>query len=366
MPQSRLVILAPLKAWGGIEGKIVTLAREFLAQGVAVELMLARGGQVPYPERLPNEVRITDLTSRGKASTTLKLARRLRWDPPDAILTAKDHAAKAAVLARALSGSRVPIFIKLTNTPSKILRRSGKRQLAKWLYPRADGAIAISEGVRDDFLSHFRMAPERVTTIYNPTITPDFPDRMRRPVEHPWLTEKAFPVVLGIGRLTPQKDFATLVQAFAAFRKRQEARLIILGEGPLRGELENQASRLGIGDAVDLPGFVPDPLPWLARANLFTLSSRYEGLGNVLIEALAAGTPAVSTDCLSGPREILQNGRLGELVAVGDAQGMAGAMERSLDRLPPREQLEESLNRFRSGPVARRYLTLMGLVPPAG
>lgn len=364
MGAPRLGILAPLKAWGGIEGKMITLTREFLEQDVAVELYLARGGQVPYPERLHPEVEVIDLASSGKLDTARKLACRLRRDPPDVLLTAKDHAAKAAVLARALARSNVPIYIKLTNTPSEVLRRPVKRKMAQWLYPWANGAIAISEGVRQDFLTHFRMPSDRVTTIYNPTITPDFPQRVKEPADHPWLTGAGSPVIMGMGRLTAQKDFSSLLQAFAFLRRRQEARLIFLGEGPLREDLEREADELGIEAAVDLPGFVPDPLPWLARADLFVLSSRYEGLGNVLIEALAAGTPAVATDCPSGPREILEEGRLGELVPVGDPGALASAMERTLQAPPPPQELEASLERFRSGPVARRYLTVMGLLPP--
>lgn len=361
MAAARIAILAPLKTWGGIEGKLVTLAREFLDQGVAVQLLLARGGQVPYPERLPPEVEVVDLASGGKWDTAFKLARRLRRDPPDALLTAKDHAAKAAVMARALGRVRVPVYIKVTNTLSQTLRRQGKLWAARRLYPRADQIIAISEGVRDDLLSHFPVSSERVTTIYNPAITPDYQKRCSQPVAHPWLQGDGPPTVIGMGRLTAQKDFGTLIEAFARLRQERPARLIILGDGVMREDLEGQARGLGVEKDVDLPGFVPDPLPWLARGSLFVLSSRYEGLGNVLIEALAAGTPAVSTDCPSGPREILEEGRLGPLVPVGDAESLAEAMSRTLNVPPSSRELESSLERFRSGSVARRYLEVMGL-----
>jgi len=362
MPSLRIAILAPFKTWGGIEGKILTLCRAFLKSDISVELLLAREGQTPYPNRMPDEVEIIDLASRGKLDTALKLAQRLKHHPPDVLLTAKDHAAKAAIIARALTRVSIPIYIKITNTPSEILRRPGKRMMAKWIYPWATGAIAISEGVRQDFLAHFKMAPELVTTIYNPAITPDFPERAARAIDHSWLNKKGPPVIMGMGRLTPQKDFPTLLKAFARLRKRLNARLIILGEGPARLELEALTDELSISADVDLPGFVSDPLPWLARANLFALSSRYEGLGNVLIEAMAVGLPVVSTDCPSGPREILENGRLGHLVHVGDVEALAEAMERSLNDSPPFEETAKSLQRFQSGPVAQQYLEFMGLL----
>lgn len=360
-PGKRLGILIPMKSWGGIEGKIVTLCREFLEQGVAVELFLPRGGEIPYPGRLPSAVRVTDLGSRSKFDTARKLATHLRRDSVDVLLAAKDHGINAAILARWLARSRVPIYIKLTNTVSVTLRRPGKRRVARWLYPRANGAIAVSEGVRRDFLHHFSMPPERVVTIYNPTIPPDFQQRAAADIEHPWLRGTGIPVIMGVGRLTDQKGFDVLLDAFARLRESREARLVILGEGPARGELEARADALGIADEVDLVGSVPDVLPWVARASLYVLSSRYEGLPNVLIEALAAGAPVVATDCPSGPREILEDGKLGPLVPMDDTEALAAAMERTLDHPPPADVLEPSLERFRAGPVARQYLKTMGL-----
>lgn len=358
----RLVILVPLKSWGGIEAKVVTLCREFLALGVEVELMLPRGGEVPYPERLPGGVSVTDMESTSKLDTARKLATRLRRDPPDVLLAAKDHAIKAAVIGRLLARSRVPLYIKLTNTVSETLRRRGKRWMARWFYPLADGAIAVSNGVRRDFLEHFAMDPRKVVTIYNPTIPADFAERAAAPVGHPWLADAAIPVVMGVGRLADQKGFDVLLAAFAKLGTHHKARLIIVGEGAARGALEEQVRALGLQGEVDLVGSVPDVLPWVSRANLYVLSSRYEGLPNVLIEALAAGAPVVSTDCPSGPREILEDGRLGPLVPVDNVEALAEAMEHTINHPPPAEERERSLERFRSGPVAQQYLETMGLL----
>ncbi|MCP1673960.1 glycosyltransferase involved in cell wall biosynthesis [Natronocella acetinitrilica] len=361
MTRPRLAILAPFKAWGGIERKIMILCHEFLALGVQPQLILTRGGVVPYPDELPKEVEIVDLGSGGKLDSVMKLTRFLKHERPAALLTAKDHSAKVAILSRILSRTDVPIFVKITNTLSFTLRRPMKRRSARWLYGYADRLIAVSGGVRDDLIENFGIPPEKVQVIYNPTVTPSIAERKTHPVDHPWLQGDGPPVIIGVGRLTPQKDFPMLIRAFAKVRQQREARLIILGDGPLHDELITCAREAGVGDDVDLPGYVSDPIPYLARGSLFALSSRYEGLANVLIEALAAGLPAVATDCPSGPMEILQAGRIGPLVTVGDADALAQAMLDTLDNPPTQETLARGLDRFRSDKVALQYLQVMGI-----
>jgi len=360
----KLAILAPLKAWGGIERKMLTLCREFLAEGVNVEFILTRGGEIPYPDQFPAAVKIVDLRSRHKWDSVLRLWRHLRKSRPDALLTAKDHGAKVAVLTRDLFHLPVPVFVKVTNTPSEFLRRPAKRRWAHRLYRRADQLIAISKGVRDDLVAHFAVPPERVKVIYNPVITTDMPERSHAAVDHPWLNQRVeTPVIMGLGRLTPQKDFSTLLRAFALVRTHIPARLIIAGEGPERGKLQSLAEDLGITADIDLVGYVPDPLPWLARSRLFVLSSRYEGLANVLVEALAAGTNVLATDCPSGPREILRDGKVAPLVPIGDANTMASAMITCLRGEWVTNHSEARLDRFESRTVAREYLRTMGLLP---
>ncbi len=361
MSNKRVAILAPCKRWGGIERKLLILCREFLALGVQPELLLPRGGVIPYPDEFPADVRVTDLNSGGKLSSITKLIRHLKTDPPAALLTAKDHSAKAAILASTFGRLDIPVYVKITNTPSQTLRRRFKRLSARALYPYANRLIALSEGVRDDLVSYMSVPADKIEVIYNPTVTPCIPERASQPVSHPWLQGDGPPVIMGAGRLTTQKDFATLISAFAQLRQERAARLMILGDGPLHQSLLQEAEALGVGEDVSLPGYIPDPIPYLARASLFALSSRYEGLGNVLIEALATGTPAVSTNCPSGPDEILMRGRIGPLVPVGNCGAMARAMAQTLEAPPSPELLREGLLRFRSDEVARRYVKVMGL-----
>lgn len=357
----RLAILAPLKQWGGIERKMLILCREFVARGSDVEFILTRGGQIPYPEEFPAEVRIVDLQSRHKLDAVLRLVRHLSNSRPDALLTAKDHAAKVAVIARRLSGLDTRVVVKVTNTLSETLRRKGKRRMARWLYPWADGIIAISHGVKEDMVTQLGMDPESIRVIYNPMVTADMAERAIQPAGHRWLDTDHIPVVMAAGRLTPQKDFVTLLRAFALLREERPCRLVILGEGPERPALEALSMELGIDADLLLAGYQADPLPWMAGAAVFALSSRYEGLGNVLVEAMAVGTTVVSTDCPSGPAEILENGRYGALVKVGDHQALAHAVADALDRPMPREQLEQGAQRFRSDRISEQYLAMLGL-----
>lgn len=359
---ARVAILAPLKTWGGLERKFTILAQEFLRSGVAVDLVRVRGGMVPYPEQFPARARIIDLATRSKLDGIPAVMRYLRDTAPDVLLSAKDHAAQVAILARLLGRSRTRVYIKTTNMPSEVIRRPGQRFMARRLYRRADGVIAISRGVQEDVATNFGVPRQRIHLIYNPMVTADFAERMQKPAEHSWRASDDCPLILGAGRLTRQKDFATLIEAFALVRAHRPCRLLIVGEGVERPAMEALIRERNLGADVAMPGAVDDPVPLMREASAFVLSSRYEGLGNVLVEALAAGTRLVSTDCPSGPREILEDGRYGRLVPVGDPAAMAAAIDTALTApRPDPASLEGTLARFRAGPVARQYLGVMGL-----
>jgi glycosyltransferase involved in cell wall biosynthesis len=203
--------------------------------------------------------------------------------------------------------------------------------LKKDFYVWADGIVAVSEGVAEH-LSHTSGLPrDRITVIYNPVVSPQLTDKARQALEDPWFARNQPPVILSVGRLTMAKDYPTLLRAFVLLRKRREARLLILGSGETRAELEQLVRSLGIEQHVRMAGFVANPYAYMARAAVFVLSSAWEGLPGALIEAMACGCPVVSTDCRSGPAEILDHGRFGRLVPVGDAAKMAGAIALALD-----------------------------------
>jgi glycosyltransferase involved in cell wall biosynthesis len=235
------------------------------------------------------------------------------------------------------------------------------QQLTKWTYPLSDQMIAVSEGVADDVSQSLDLRRKDFEVVYNPVIDPETFERTEQTVEHAWFSDETTPVVLGVGRLVEQKGFSTLIRAFAEVKERRAARLVILGEGEKRPILERQTKRLGVESDIWMPGFVSNPLKYMARASVFVLSSRWEGLGNVLIEAMACGTPVVSTDCPSGPSEILKEGEYGRLVPVGDPSALAAAIEEALDgKVPPAPR--SGLDRFRRDTVTDQYLDILSSV----
>jgi glycosyltransferase involved in cell wall biosynthesis len=231
--------------------------------------------------------------------------------------------------------------------------------LAKQFYRKADCIIAVSEGVADDLVSVAGLARSEIRVIYNPVVTPELVARAEEPLVHPWLVPGAAPVVLGAGRLSPQKDFATLLRAFAQVRAARPVRLIILGEGELRGQLEAQAAALGVSEDIQFPGFVDNPYAYMRRAGVFVLSSAWEGFGIVLVEAMACGAPVVSTDCPVGPAEILDGGRYGPLVPVGDGGALAQSILSMLDRPMDPERLRARAGDFALDKIGRQYLEVL-------
>jgi glycosyltransferase involved in cell wall biosynthesis len=230
--------------------------------------------------------------------------------------------------------------------------------MLRCFYPWADGIVAVSNGVADDYVHTTGIQSNRISIIYNPVITPALYKKAHEPFEHPWLTPKEPPVILSVGRLTEQKDYSTLIRAFAKVREKRPARLLILGEGELRKDLESLMRKLHLENDMALPGFVKNPYQYMAKASVFALSSKWEGLPTVLIEALAIGIPVVSTNCKSGPDEILRNGRLGKLVPVGEVMALADAISESLSKSKPNIRCE-TLEQFERSWAIEEYLKIL-------
>jgi glycosyltransferase involved in cell wall biosynthesis len=228
--------------------------------------------------------------------------------------------------------------------------------MVKRTYRFADGIVAVSNGVADDLTEKARIDRDTITTIYNPVVDDTLGEMAAHTPTHPWFGAGQPPVILGVGRLTPQKDFQTLLRAFARLRGEREIRLLILGEGRQRTELTALARELGVTDDFDMPGFVDNPYQYMARASVFALTSLYEGLPGVLIQALACGCPVVSTDCPGGSAEILENGKYGRLVPVQDASELANAIRSTLDAPPDPNELKVRASTFSTVNATRHYL----------
>jgi glycosyltransferase involved in cell wall biosynthesis len=234
------------------------------------------------------------------------------------------------------------------------------RLLARVCYARADGIVTVSEGAGNDVAHVTGLPRSRVVVIRNPVIRPQLFARAAEGVTHPWLAGGGPPVILGVGRLHRIKDFGTLIEAFSLVRAQRKARLVILGEGPERPALQRLARKLGVAADVDLPGVVANPYPEMRCAKVLALTSRFDALPAVLVEALALGTPIVATDCPSGPAEILRGGRYGELVPVGDPAGVAAAIMRVLAGRSAACPVDPAwLDQFREDTAMRRYLDLL-------
>lgn len=362
----RVAFLMSTASWGGIERWMVNLANEFVRSGISVDLVLVRNGVVPFPNELSKDVRIVDFSGRGAVSSLLSLSRYFRGLPGQPVLASKYHDAVAADRANRLAGSRIRLFWVVHSAFRSSRKTRRWFRAVKRRFRRANSLIPVSQGGADHLINTFGLARETVHSIPNPVFGADVRPRCEKAVDHDWLlpeNRNSTPVVLGAGRLVKAKDFATLIRAAALLLERRPCRLLILGEGPLRTDLEELTAALGLQEYVQLPGWVDDPMPYMARADLFVLSSQNEGLGNVLIEAMAAGCPVVSTDCPSGPREILEGGRLGPLVPAEDPKKLANAMGDTLDRGADTKALRAAAERFSSAHVAKLYMEVLGLRP---
>ncbi len=364
----RIAIFLPGLYGGGAERVMLNLASGLTQKGVAIDLLLAEEVG-PYLSEVPKGVTLVPLKKkRLKFFRTISalpaLVRYLKKIRPDALVSAL-HANIVALCAGLILGKRQKVIISEHSTFSHQTSQYPRipkwlvRKMTHWLYPTADDIIAVSNGVADDLADKARIDRASISVIYNPVVTPELNDKMRETVNHPWFQNANPPVIMSIGRLSAEKDFGTLIRAFAKVRKQIHVRLMILGEGEDRPQLEKLVKQFNLEEDISLPGFVSNPYPFLAGASAFVLSSKWEGLPSVLIEALYCGVPIVATDCQSGPHEILKGGLYGRLVPVGDVETMAQAMYETLDRLKKEERLDESWRPYEFEVVITQYMRLI-------
>jgi len=345
---------------GGAQRIALNLCNGLTKKGHTVDLLL-QTAEGTLLEELPDTVSIIDLKASRVATSISPLRKYLREKSPDVLYSMMIEVNIAAVVAHYLAGRDTRLVISEHNTPTvsaEGLKDNFTLRLASLMYPRADHIITVSEGVRNDLLNLADVPEEKVTTIYNPIDVERIRKQATEPVDHKWFTDPSIHVIMSAGRHAPQKGFDILLRAFS-YLEGSNARLVLLGEGNETESLQTLATQLGIKDQVDFPGFVDNPFKYMASADVFVLSSWYEGFGNVLIEAMATGCPVVSTDCPSGPNEILKDGAYGPLVPVKDATALSHAIEDVLADPIDESVLASRADDFSIDTVVERYEKLL-------
>ncbi len=369
-PVKHLALFLPTLVVGGAERVTLELAGSFARRGLAVDLVLVKAVGA-FLTQVPPGVRVVDLNSSSAYTCLPPLLGYLHRERPQVFISTlvlTDLIAQISGRLAQAGGFRPLMVIRLATTISQLPRSTWKKRLERVLvrhiFPWADEIVADSRGVARDLQEYAGIPAERMRLIYDPIITPALRAQMAESADHPWFTpDFNAALVVGMGRLSPEKDFAPLLRAFALARRSlppgiNPPKLVILGDGPERPRLESLIGELGLQGEADLPGFVMNPGAYLKRAKIFVLSSIFEGLPGALIQGMACGCALVSTDCPSGPAEILDGGKYGHLVPVGDAPALAQALCTILagdERLAPPQWLRQ----FEEETVIGQYLEMM-------
>lgn len=361
----KIALYIPSMNGGGAERVMLALANGLAEKDILVDLVLNKVDG-SYLKDASEKINIVSLDSSRALLSILPLAKYLRKEKPDAILSAMNYVNIVTVMAHLASGSNTKVIVSehnnLTESKKELSFIKGRilTSLMSWAYRKANGIVAVSNGVADALTNELKIDRNKITTIYNPIFSEDLIKRSQELILHPWINKTAPPLILGVGRLDPQKDFKTLIHAFKQVLEKKDCNLIILGEGELRPELEKLIKSLNLDDNVQLPGFVDNPYAWMSHADLFVLSSIREGFGNVIVEAMACGTPIVSTDCPSGPSEILEKGLWGDLVPPGNADLLAQAIINTVDN-PIQKDITTRAKFFSADKAVNHYLDIFQL-----
>lgn len=358
---ARIAFLLPDLRGGGAERVAVSLIHEFIERGHEVDLVLMRA-EGELLEMRPPSVRVFDLNARRIRNSIWPLIRYLRDRRPDALQVSLWPLTVTAIIAARLSRIAVRVVVSDHSILSRqyggsVATLATLRGSTRLFYPLAAARVAVSDGSADDLARLSHIPRERFTVVHNPIIVPSGPIGTNMEVERLWSGRE--PRILTVGSLKRVKNHALLIRAFASLAKTRAAKLMILGEGELRGELQELARSLGVANRVLMPGFAVDPWPYYASADLFVLSSDFEGFGNVIVEAMHAGLPVVSTDCLAGPAEILDNGQFGTLVPCEDADALATAIATALEAGGDLEAQKLRASQFRPELAVESYINLL-------
>lgn len=354
----KIALYLPSLEGGGAERVVVNLANEFVRRRINVDLVLVSKSGLFLREVL-ERVNIINLKKSRALFSIFSLVRYIQKERPDVVLSTLNHTNTIAILANKIAGVncgsvvRVPCYFSL-------VERGYKKLLARMLYPKSNMIIAISEDIKKDLVKTLNIPEKNIEVVYNPIFDESIIEKARQEVDHPFFKNKHDKIILGVGSLTAIKDFRTLIKAFYELNKRvEQTKLIILGEGEERSDLERSIMEFNLKERVSLPGFVNNPYAYMAKSDVFVLSSLSEGFGNVIVEAMACGTSIVSVDCPGGPVEILEQGKYGRLVQSGSATAITKAIEEVLDSPFDPVSLKKRATDFDIEKMANRYLEVM-------
>lgn len=356
-------------AGGGVSGVVVNLLNQLTNSKEIEVLLVLNKKEGEFLKYLHSDIEIYELGTKRMRDSFFSLIKFLKKVKPNVLISGQSHVNTIALLANQMLGERTKVIItehsnlqeglKEMNNPTSTILLT----LMKIFYPKADKVISVSRGVGETLLKYIKINKSKMEVIYNPVISDLIYERAEEPLNHKWFTPKETPVILTVARLEKQKDLENLIQAFAIVRNKVDSRLLIIGEGKERDNLEKLIKKLDLLDSVELYGFEENPYNFLKNADLFVLSSKAEGLANILVEALYLRCKIVSTDCPSGPAEVLKNGKFGRLVPPEDslklAEGIIDQLKESTSEIPNNKELEEWLKEFEVNHVSERYLNLI-------
>ena len=361
----KICVVTPRYAVAGVPLAQLRFARALAAKGHDVDMLIGRfDWKYPFPDI--SDVNVVKLGTRRVRGMLIALWKYFRLAKPEVVFSAEDHLNAAVLLAAIFSGSKAKISCSSRVTPfdtySTVIlsKRWLLKQLMRCVMWRADALTCVSK----DMVQQYRRVFNSPSHIYVYNIVKDSESlgRSEEQIELPWFESRSCPVLVAAGRLAPWKGFSDLIRAIEILSETKKVKLLILGDGPQREELQALIDDLGLSDSIMLYGYVDNPLKYFKRADVFVLSSLVEGLPNVLVEAMMCGCTPVSTNCPTGPAEVLQDGKYGYLVPVHDPVAMAAAIDEAVNNPIPKEVLAEAIRPFEESAVLNKHFEVLGLV----
>ena len=365
--KNELTIFMPSLHVGGAEMVVIRLLEGLVAKGIKVDLVLATKVGVLRKD-IPNEVNLIDLNASRTIYSLYKLIRYLRNNKPKKLLSHLQRANRIAILAKIIARSNTDIYL-VNHTMASIAKENASlfhKILSfisyRYLYGYATKLIHVSNGAARDLEKVLNISEGSVEVIYNPVVTKEMLNGKKyKSIPHPWFLENKIPVVISAGSFRKVKRYDILIKAFYIIQKKMKSRLIILGDGPLRNSLEDLVKELELTETVSMPGFVDNVYNYMNNASVFVLSSQWEALPTVIIEALACGCQIVSTNCPNGPYEILEGGKYGRLIEMNSPQALASAIEESINSPIPKKILRDKASQFTVNEATEKYIEVLDL-----